>query len=336
MKLSQSTTNSINEIFKSTLDEKEQNSRKIASKWYTKKLLALFIKWLNDKQRNWLKNWEISYKILNTLKRDRKKSFFKDKYYNSVVNSFSKFVECFLDEKNRFKLENLLSDYFYYEKKNNLIKDSDSIMITWQEFMEKDESDNWKIYFNKLEYLYRILSEEELKSLFTLLNKCSKELRKNKNNPDIDWDHFEFIKNKLDEILRSKYYLTEENIWYINSLFWKYLNFLKLTKYIREDFSKKQPEDNNKEDNSKEEWMEIDYEEISLDSNRWVYIIKDWEVKAPEEGYWIFSDLPDFWEWEEIVDEEKQAEEQKNKKEKKKKKYKRKKENNNQTEIDFW
>jgi mannose-1-phosphate guanylyltransferase len=64
-------------------------------------------------------------------------------------------------------LQDLFGDDIYQNKKNSLKENLDLKKIfEWQEFLEKDDSEQAEKYLNKLKYLYRVFSERELVEIF--------------------------------------------------------------------------------------------------------------------------------------------------------------------------
>ena len=319
----ESVTQKINEKFKDSLNEDELNTWKKVSRWYNNKILNIFIMWLNEKQHYWLTDWKICYKILETLKMEKNVTRFSDYYYKSIWKMFLKFVEFFNSKENKYELEDLLLDYFYFRKKNDFW--DLWIITTWQEFMEKNESDDLDSYFYELKYLYRVLSENELKNIFNLFRKLSKELKEIREKWDKNWDPFEYIKNKLDSQLYSKYWLTDKSVRYINSLFWKYLNFLKMTKQIQNDFNKSKDQKNTIKQ----------YDDYPEEEDEIIWTVENWlltdagDILPPD--YWIFFDEK----IDDDIDEDVNSEEKITPKKSKKSKKSKKKKQSNQMKIEF-
>jgi len=227
----------INSLFKSSLDATDQAKWDKICKNYTLDLmLNLFIWWVSSKERYLRSDKFISGGIIWKLKDKKNVGYIKPENYNAFYRLFPLFYKFY--RENWSDLQDLFCDDIYQDKKNSLKNISDlKKIIKWQKFLEEDNSEYARKYLNKLKYIYRIFSENELIEIFKEYLSASQKLHNLRNwSEDISqWDKpFEIVKKELDDNIQKKINnIGEENLWVIHSLFSRYLQVLKINKKLQ-------------------------------------------------------------------------------------------------------
>ena len=227
----------INSLFKNSLDATDQAKWDKICKNYTLDLmLNLFIWWVSSKERYLRSDKFVSSGIIWKLKDRNNISYIKPENYNAFYRLFPLFYKFY--KENWSNLQDLFGDDIYQSKKNSLKNISDlKKIIEWQKYLEEDDSEHARKYLNKLKYIYRIFSENELIEIFKWYLSAAQKLHNLRNwSEDVSqWDNpFDIVKREMDDNIQKKINnIGEENLWIIHSLFSRYLQVLKINKKLQ-------------------------------------------------------------------------------------------------------
>ena len=284
--------------FKETLNEKDKKQWTDFCKKYSGELLInMIISWISWKERRSDTHESPEVTTIYKLKNSKEIWWMTDQKFYQLKRLYKHFVDFYYQNKD--EIQDLISDSDY-EKRKEQLKNQEGFnykkLSKWESYMEKDSSENARQYLNKLKSFYRIFTVQELVQIFNLFFEwasmihqlTSWELTKPENESS-----FEMVKKILDDkVKKTVNDISDANIGLINSLFSKYLLYLKTNKKIASTLSVdmdwindlKQQWQQNLSDLFDDDLYKLTWEPEEYRGEVLMDII-DWEVKAPINNY---------------------------------------------------